>query len=354
MASVEVVNVRKAYGSLEVIHGVSVSIADGEFVTLVGPSGCGKSTLLRMIAGLESISDGRVKIGGRVVNNLPPKDRDIAMVFQNYALYPHKTVAENMSFGLKLRHTPRADIAARVKRAAEILDVSPYLSRYPRQLSGGQRQRVAMGRAIVRDPQVFLFDEPLSNLDAKLRVQMRGEIKELHQRLKTTTIYVTHDQVEAMTMADRIVVMRDGVVEQAGLPLDLYDRPKSLFVAGFIGSPAMNLLKGAIRIDGKPSFVTEAGIELPLKSAPGGSDGRPSIYGIRPEHFLLGEGPVKAEVSVVEPTGSETQVFAKLGDQRIVGVFRERVSARPGEVLMLSPNLGSVHLFDADSGLRLE
>jgi multiple sugar transport system ATP-binding protein len=211
-----------------------------------------------------------------------------------------------------------------------------------------------MGRAIVRDPQVFLFDEPLSNLDAKLRVQMRGEIKELHQRLKTTTIYVTHDQVEAMTMADRIVVMRDGVVEQAGLPLDLYDRPKSLFVAGFIGSPAMNLLKGAIRINGKPSFVTEAGIELPLKSAPGGSDGRPSIYGIRPEHFLLGEGPVKAEVSVVEPTGSETQVFAKLGDQRIVGVFRERVSARPGEVLMLSPNLGSVHLFDADSGLRLE
>jgi multiple sugar transport system ATP-binding protein len=354
MASVEVVNVRKAYGSLEVIHGVSVSIADGEFVTLVGPSGCGKSTLLRMIAGLESISDGRIKIGGRVVNNLPPKDRDIAMVFQNYALYPHKTVAENMSFGLKLRHTPKADIAARVKRAAEILDVSPYLSRYPRQLSGGQRQRVAMGRAIVRDPQVFLFDEPLSNLDAKLRVQMRGEIKELHQRLKTTTIYVTHDQVEAMTMADRIVVMRDGVVEQAGLPLDLYDRPKSLFVAGFIGSPAMNLLKGAIRINGKPSFVTEAGIELPLKSAPGGSDGRPSIYGIRPEHFLLGEGPVKAEVSVVEPTGSETQVFAKLGDQRIVGVFRERVSARPGEVLMLSPNLGSVHLFDADSGLRLE
>ena len=266
-----------------------------------------------------------------MVNNLPPKDRDIAMVFQNYALYPHKTVGENMSFGLQLRRTPKAEIATRVNRAAEILDISPYLSRYPRQLSGGQRQRVAMGRAIVRDPQVFLFDEPLSNLDAKLRVQMRGEIKELHQRLKTTTIYVTHDQVEAMTMADRIVVMRDGVIEQAGLPLDLYDRPTSLFVAGFIGSPAMNLLKGVIRINGKPSFVTEAGVELPLKSAPIGMDGRPCVYGIRPEHIALGGG-VKAEVSVIEPTGSETQVIAKLGAQKIVGVFRERVSAKPGEI----------------------
>ena len=216
-------------------------------------------------------------IGGRVVNELAPKDRDIAMVFQNYALYPHMTVAENMSFALKLRRMPKAEIEARVRRAAEILDISPYLSRYPRQLSGGQRQRVAMGRAIVREPQVFLFDEPLSNLDAKLRVQMRAEIKELHQRLKTTTIYVTHDQVEAMTMADRIVVMRDGVVEQAGLPLDLYDRPATLFVAGFIGSPAMNLFRGSIRINGKLSFVTDSGVELPLKSAPGGSDGRPCI-----------------------------------------------------------------------------
>ena len=232
MASVDVVNVRKAYGGVEVIHGVSISIADGEFVTLVGPSGCGKSTLLRMIAGLESIGDGKIRIGKRVVNNLAPKDRDIAMVFQNYALYPHKTVAENMSFGLKLRRTAKAEIEARVRRAAEILHVTPYLSRYPRQLSGGQRQRVAMGRAIVRDPQVFLFDEPLSNLDAKLRVQMRAEIKELHQRLKTTTIYVTHDQIEAMTMADRIVVMRDGVVEQVGAPLDLYDRPATLVRRG--------------------------------------------------------------------------------------------------------------------------
>jgi len=353
MASVDVVNVRKSYGGVQVIHGVSVSIADGEFVTLVGPSGCGKSTLLRMIAGLESITEGKIKIGPRVVNNLAPKDRDIAMVFQNYALYPHKTVAENMSFGLKLRHTPKAEIQARVQRAAAILDVTPYLSRYPRQLSGGQRQRVAMGRAIVRDPQVFLFDEPLSNLDAKLRVQMRGEIKELHQRLKTTTVYVTHDQVEAMTMADRIVVMRDGVVEQIGLPLDLYDRPATLFVAGFIGSPAMNLLKGKVKVNGLPKFVTEAGVELPLKSAPAGVDGRPCFYGIRPEHLAL-NGPVKAEIAVVEPTGSETQVFAKLGDQQLVGVFRERISARPGAPLALSPNLDAVHLFDAEKGTRLE
>ncbi len=354
MASVDVVNVHKAYGAVEVIHGVSISIADGEFVTLVGPSGCGKSTLLRMIAGLELIGDGKIRIGKRVVNNLAPKDRDIAMVFQNYALYPHKTVAQNMSFGLKLRRTPRAEIEARVRRAAEILDVSPFLARYPRQLSGGQRQRVAMGRAIVRDPQVFLFDEPLSNLDAKLRVQMRGEIKELHQRLKTTTIYVTHDQVEAMTMADRIVVMRDGVVEQVGAPLDLYDRPATLFVAGFIGSPAMNLLKGSIRVNGQPSFLTEAGVELPLKSVPGGADGRPCVYGIRPEHLMLAGGDLRAEISVVEPTGSETQVFARLGGQQIVGVFRERISARPGDKLPFSPNLDAVHLFDAENGKRME
>lgn len=353
MASVDVVNARKAYGGLEVIHGVSLSIADGEFVTLVGPSGCGKSTLLRMIAGLESITDGKVKIGPRVVNNLAPRDRDIAMVFQNYALYPHKTVEQNMSFGLKLRNTPKDEIQARVKRAADILHVAPYLSRYPRQLSGGQRQRVAMGRAIVRDPQVFLFDEPLSNLDAQLRVQMRAEIKELHQRLKTTTIYVTHDQIEAMTMADRIVVMRDGVVEQMGAPLELYDRPATLFVAGFIGSPSMNLLKGAVTVKGKPAFVTEGGVELPLKSAPSNIDGRPCIYGIRPEHLAIG-GDFKAEVSVVEPTGSETQVFAKVGGHPIVTVLRDRISAQPGETMLLSPNLDAVHLFDAESGKRLE
>ncbi|TIS16469.1 MAG: ATP-binding cassette domain-containing protein, partial [Mesorhizobium sp.] len=231
MAQVAIANVAKAFGTVKVLHEVSVDIADGQFVVLVGPSGCGKSTLLRMVAGLETVSGGTISIGDRIVNNLPPAKRDIAMVFQNYALYPHKTVEQNMAFALKLRGTDPAIVAERVKRAADILDLNPYLKRYPRQLSGGQRQRVAMGRAIVRDPQVFLFDEPLSNLDAKLRVQMRGEIKALHQRLGTTTIYVTHDQIEAMTMADKIVVLHDGLVEQIGAPLDLYDRPANLFVA---------------------------------------------------------------------------------------------------------------------------
>ncbi|WP_287302240.1 ATP-binding cassette domain-containing protein, partial [Mesorhizobium sp.] len=236
MASVAIGDVYKSFGTVEILHGVSVDIEDGEFVTLVGPSGCGKSTLLRMIAGLEKISRGQIAIGERVVNNVAPKERDVAMVFQNYALYPHMTVAENMAFSLMLKGVAKAESAASVKRAAEILGLVPLLERYPRQLSGGQRQRVAMGRAIVRDPAVFLFDEPLSNLDAKLRVQMRAEIKELHQRLKTTTVYVTHDQIEAMTMADKIVVMHDGIVEQIGPPLELYDRPNNLFVASFIGS----------------------------------------------------------------------------------------------------------------------
>src|ERR1700761_5614372 len=244
MANVAIRNVRKSFGSTEVLHGVSVEINDGEFVILVGPSGCGKSTLLRMIAGLENITGGEIAIGGRVVNNVAPKERDIAMVFQNYALYPHMTVRDNMAFALSLASAPKAVIDQKVGRAAEILSLSPYLNRYPRQLSGGQRQRVAMGRAIVRDPQVFLFDEPLSNLDAKLRVQMRTEIKALHQRLRTTSVYVTHDQVEAMTMADRIVIMQAGRVEQIGRPLDLYDHPANLFVAGFVGSPAMNFLAG--------------------------------------------------------------------------------------------------------------
>jgi multiple sugar transport system ATP-binding protein len=352
MASVGVVDVRKSYGNQEVIHGVSISIEDGEFVILVGPSGCGKSTLLRMIAGLEPITSGDVKIDGRIVNALPPKDRDIAMVFQTYALYPHKTVAQNMGFALMLRRTPKEEIDARVMRAAEILDLVPYLGRYPRQLSGGQRQRVAMGRAIVRDPKVFLFDEPLSNLDAKLRVQMRAEIKELHQRLKTTIVYVTHDQVEAMTMADRIVVMHDGIVEQTGSPLELYDRPANMFVASFIGSPSMNLIKGKIQGKSKPSFLTEDGITLPLMKAPAASDGRPAIYGIRPEHFTLG-GNVKANITVTEPTGSETQVIAKLGKQKIVGVFRERIATRPGEDLAMLPTAGAAHLFDLETGIRL-
>jgi len=352
LASVEIVDLRKSYGDQAVIHGVSIAISNGEFVALVGPSGCGKSTLLRMIAGLEEITGGDVKIGDKVVNGLPPKDRDIAMVFQNYALYPHKTVAENMGFALKLRKTPKAEIDQRVKRAAEILDLMPYLGRYPRQLSGGQRQRVAMGRAIVRAPQVFLFDEPLSNLDAKLRVQMRAEIKELHQRLKTTTVYVTHDQVEAMTMADRIVVLHDGIVEQIGTPLELYDRPNNLFVAGFIGSPAMNMFKGTIRAGAHPHFETADGTRLPLATAPAGSDGLAAIYGIRPEHLTLG-GELKPQVTVIEPTGSETQVIAKLAGEKIIGVFRERVNVKPGETIAMSPDLSLVHLFDAKTGNRI-
>ena len=347
MASVTLSDVRKSYGKAEVIHGVDVSIADGEFVVLVGPSGCGKSTLLRMLAGLETISGGMIEIGDTVVNELEPKQRDIAMVFQNYALYPHMTVAANMGFSLEHRGTSKAEIAQRVQWAAGILGLSDYLERYPRQLSGGQRQRVAMGRAIVRNPQVFLFDEPLSNLDAKLRVVMRGEIKALHQRLKTTTVYVTHDQVEAMTMADKIVVLNGGRIEQIGAPLELYDRPANQFVAGFIGSPAMNFIPGTI---GPGGFAAE-GIVLPLPSAP---DARgKAIYGIRPEHFALSPNGLSAEVLVVEPMGSETQVTMKLGAAQVIGVFRERVAAAPGETITVAPEVSLVHLFDAETGVRL-
>jgi multiple sugar transport system ATP-binding protein len=353
MASVGIRDVRKAFGPVEVIHGVNISIDDGEFVVLVGPSGCGKSTLLRMIAGLENISAGEISIGDRVVNNAPPKERDVAMVFQNYALYPHMTVAANMAFSMKLRGAPQDEIDMRVQRAAEILGLTPLLDRFPRQLSGGQRQRVAMGRAIVRDPQVFLFDEPLSNLDAKLRVQMRTEIKELHQRLKTTTVYVTHDQIEAMTMADKIVVMHDGIVEQIGDPLSLYDRPNNLFVAGFIGSPAMNCLKGKLRLNGKAEFEGPGGVRLPISSAPSGSDGRAAVYGIRPEHFAIADDGVEAEVQVIEPTGSETQVIAKLGGKDIIAVFRERHQFKPGDKIRLKPDPHLVHLFDEVTGERL-
>jgi multiple sugar transport system ATP-binding protein len=353
MASVAIRDVRKAFGAIEVIHGVDVLIADGEFVVLVGPSGCGKSTLLRMIAGLENITSGEIRIGERVVNKVPPKARDIAMVFQNYALYPHMTVAANMGFSLMLRGAPKAEIEGRVKRAADILGLGPLLGRYPRQLSGGQRQRVAMGRAIVRDPQVFLFDEPLSNLDAKLRVAMRIEIKELHQRLKTTTVYVTHDQIEAMTLADRIVVMHDGVVEQIGAPLELYDRPHNLFVAGFIGSPAMNFLNGTIRANGNAEFVGASGVRLPLIAAPPASDGRPVVYGIRPEHFVIADDGAEAQVQVVEPTGAEMQIAARFGSDEIIAVFRERLSFKPGDKIRLKPDPRLAHVFDAPSGKRL-
>jgi len=349
MAEVTLSNVRKSYGAVGIIHGIDLGISDGEFVVLVGPSGCGKSTLLRMVAGLETITGGEVRIGPRVVNDLDPKDRDIAMVFQNYALYPHMTVATNMGFSLEHRGGSKAEIAERVKWAADILGLAPLLDRYPRQLSGGQRQRVAMGRAIVRNPQVFLFDEPLSNLDAKLRVVMRGEIKSLHQRLKTTTIYVTHDQVEAMTMADKIVVLNGGRVEQIGAPLELYDRPANQFVAGFIGSPSMNFLNGTITAEG----FAAPGIVLPLPAAAQVHTGRKAVYGIRPEHFALDENGVPAEIILVEPMGSETQVTMKLGETLATGVFRERVSLSPGATIRVRPDLDNVHLFAADGGQRL-
>ncbi len=353
MASVTCRDVRKAFGAAQILHGVSIDILDGEFVVLVGPSGCGKSTLLRMIAGLENITSGEISIGDRVVNLVPPKERDIAMVFQNYALYPHMTVAANMAFSMKLRGAPLSEIESRVRQAADILGLTPLLERYPRQLSGGQRQRVAMGRAIVRDPQVFLFDEPLSNLDAKLRVAMRTEIKELHQRISTTTIYVTHDQIEAMTMADKIVVMHDGLVEQIGAPLDLYDKPDNQFVAGFIGSPAMNFLPGTIKANGTLGFSGPGGAVLPLGMAPAGSDGRPAIYGVRPEHFTLRDDGTEAVVQVVEPTGSELHVAAKIADVEIVAVFRERHKFKPGDKIRIKPDPALVHLFDQSTGKRL-
>src|SRR4051812_24650025 len=355
MAAVKIAAVHKWFGSTQVIRGVDVAIADGEFCVLVGPSGCGKSTLLRMIAGLVEIGDGEIAIGDRVVNRVQPKERDIAMVFQNYALYPHMTVRDNMSFALKLAKRGSADIQQRVARAAEILGLAPFLDRYPRQLSGGQRQRVAMGRAIVRDPQVFLFDEPLSNLDAKLRVQMRTEIKELHQRLRTTSIYVTHDQIEAMTMADRIVVMRDGIVEQSGDPLALYDAPVNTFVAAFIGSPAMNLVPGVVRMNGATSGVEfEGGVRLPMPRESRAIDGQSVLYGMRPEHCLVTQsGGLPAEVVVVEPTGADTQLFCRFNGQEITSLVRDRVSCRAGDRVGLRPDLARAHLFDAQSGVRL-
>ncbi len=356
MASVHIRNVRKQFGETQVIRGVDIDIADGQFAVLVGPSGCGKSTLLRMIAGLEQITAGEIEIGGKVVNDVLPKERDIAMVFQNYALYPHMKVRDNMAFSLLLAKRPRSEIDQRVNQAAAILGLADLLDRFPRQLSGGQRQRVAMGRAIVRDPQVFLFDEPLSNLDAKLRVAMRTEIKELHQRLKTTSVYVTHDQIEAMTMADQIVVMRDGLVEQRGGPLDLYDHPANVFVAGFIGSPAMNFLRGRFRREPAGAVVElPGGTRVPAPRDAVASDGQEVVFGTRPEHLALvpeGRG-LPATVVVVEPTGADTQVFAKVDDTELTAVFRERHEFRPGEAIRLLPDHERTHLFDAASGMSL-
>ena len=352
MATVRLDGVVKRYGETQVIHAIDLDIADGEFVVLVGPSGCGKSTLLRMIAGLETISGGELSIGGARANEVPPQKRNIAMVFQSYALYPHMTARQNIAYGPRLRGEAKPEIEAKVGKAAGILNLFDYLERLPRQLSGGQRQRVAMGRAIVRNPQVFLFDEPLSNLDAKLRVVMRSEIKAMHQRIGTTTIYVTHDQIEAMTMADKIVVLHDGNIEQVGAPLELYDRPANLFVAGFIGSPAMNFLEGRIE---EGVFRTDKGLILPLPAdlSPASAGGRPLVYGIRPEHIRASDQGIQGRATIVEGTGSE--IFAKLdcGGEQLSCLFRERIDIRFGDTVGVSIDEKRVHLFDKATGQRL-
>jgi multiple sugar transport system ATP-binding protein len=356
MASVELRDIRKSYGPVEVVQGVDLTIANGEFVALVGPSGCGKSTLLRMVAGLESITGGSIVIDGRVVNGVPTRLRDIAMVFQSYALYPHMSVFDNMAFTLRLRNANRAGIWPGVDAAAEALGIRHLLARHPRELSGGQRQRVAMGRAIVRTPKVFLFDEPLSNLDAKLRVQMRTEVKSLHQRLGATSIYVTHDQVEAMTMADRIVLLHQGVIAQAGPPLELYDYPVNLVVAGFIGSPSMNFLSGVYRTIAGKGVLAENGLPAALEiGAYAVAEGHEVVLGVRPEHFEILEhgGGIAATVNVVEPTGSETIVAVKTAAAEITIVTHKRLALRPGDCIGISPQRERLHLFEKASGRRL-
>ncbi|GAA3753798.1 ABC transporter ATP-binding protein [Terriglobus aquaticus] len=352
MAEVHIRDVHKRHGDAHILRGIHLDIRDGEFVVLVGPSGCGKSTLLRMIAGLEEVTAGEIRIGSRVVNDLPAKDRDIAMVFQSYALYPHLTVAGNMGFSLRLKGMNKADIAAKVNAVAETLGLANLLDRFPRQLSGGQRQRVAMGRAIVRNPQVFLFDEPLSNLDAKLRISMRAEIKELHQRLQTTTIYVTHDQVEAMTLASRIVVLHGGTVEQIGTPMDLYDRPANQFVAGFIGAPAMNFLPAHLV---GSALQVNSGPALPA-SISGAVATDAVTFGIRPEHLRAvapaAPGSIAGTVAVVEPTGSETILIVQSVTGRLTALVRERIDLQPGQPVSLQPVPGLGHVFNAQ-GLRI-
>ncbi|GHA33203.1 ABC transporter ATP-binding protein [Devosia pacifica] len=350
MAQVSVAQLKKTYHKTDVLHGIDFDVADGEFVALVGPSGCGKSTLLRMIAGLEDVTGGKISIGEKVVNDVSPKDRDIAMVFQNYALYPHMTVARNMGFSLYLRGGAKDEIARRVQETSAMLGLSDLLDRLPGQLSGGQRQRVAMGRAIVRQPSVFLFDEPLSNLDAALRVQMRADIRDLHDRLGSTSIFVTHDQIEAMTMSDRIIVLRNGKLEQAGTPLDLYDRPGNAFVAGFIGSPAMNLLPGEI-VEGEVRLNDK--LTVPAESRAAGS----VIWGIRPEHLdwtpEAGSGVISGTVTGIERTGSSDLVIADCSGCRIMAVFQERHSIERGSTVHLRPRPGFAHLFDAETTVRL-
>jgi sn-glycerol 3-phosphate transport system ATP-binding protein len=352
MAKVGFRDVRKSYGDLEVIHGVTADVADGEFIVIVGPSGCGKSTLLRMVAGLEAISGGEIDIGDRVVNRLEPKDRDIAMVFQNYALYPHMSVFDNMAYGLKIRGFKRDDVKARVDRAADILELGPLLLRKPRQLSGGQRQRVAMGRAIVREPAVFLFDEPLSNLDAKLRVQMRFEIQKLHRRLGTTSLYVTHDQVEAMTLAHRMVVMNAGRAEQVGTPMEVYDNPATLFVAGFIGSPAMNFLPA--KADGGAHFSLLAGGRV--TAAVGGAEaGRAVTIGIRPEHLRPStpdDAVVSGPIEMVEQLGADTLVHVGHGASTII-VRLPHGQYEVGATMHAKADPPKIFLFDSATGARI-
>jgi multiple sugar transport system ATP-binding protein len=357
MAKLHLRDVRKSYADLEVIHGISMDIADGEFVVIVGPSGCGKSTLLRMVAGLETITSGEIAIGDRVVNKLEPKDRDIAMVFQNYALYPHMSVYDNMAFGLKMRKFGKGEIEKRVRDAADILGIGEMLKRKPRQLSGGQRQRVALGRAIVRHPRVFLFDEPLSNLDAKLRVQMRVELKKLHQRLGTTAIYVTHDQVEAMTLGDRVVVMRDGVVQQVGEPLELYHSPANKFVAGFIGSPAMNFVRVTVT-EASGSLIAENSglrIKLPVETAQRlrGHIGREITLGVRPEDLTVASSAdvdnpcFDAVAEVVEQLGSEILLDMKVGDGVMVASIEPTVRVKVHDKLRIAMRSSRLHVFDA-------
>lgn len=359
MAKLEISQLRKSYGRMEVIHGVDLTVNDGEFVSLIGSSGCGKSTLLRMIAGLEDVTSGTIALNGRVINDVEPKDRDIAMVFQNYALYPHLTVAENMAFSLRLRKVSKRDSKIAVEQVAELLGLTPYLDRKPKALSGGQRQRVAMGRAIVRKPHVFLFDEPLSNLDAKLRVQMRLEIKALQKRLGTTSIYVTHDQVEALTMSDRLVLLNEGRVEQIGTPMDVYHRPTNIFVATFIGSPSMNIVDGVLLREGDRVFAQVNTAKIPLKAFQGGANGTPIKLGIRPEHFEIStvagmNDTIDFEVSMLETTGAETHAYGQFGGTLMTVLFPGSDHPGIGSSVSLCADAEHLHVFDKVTGERID
>tara|TARA_B100001146_G_scaffold103898_1_gene91919 strand:+ start:227 stop:1303 length:1077 start_codon:yes stop_codon:yes gene_type:complete len=358
MAGLTLNNLDKFYGKTQVLFNVSLTIEDGEFIVLVGPSGCGKSTLLRMIAGLEDIDKGEILLGEKIINKLAPRDRNVSMVFQNYALYPHLSVAKNISFSLRMRKVEKNVIDQKVKEAAEILGLTNLLTRLPRNLSGGERQRVAMGRAIVREPEVFLFDEPLSNLDAKLRVMMRTKIKEIHHEVKTTTVYVTHDQIEAMTMADKIVVLNEGHIEQVGSPDDLYDKPINSFVASFIGSPSMNLLSGTVVSQkGKKYFQSKNNSLFLLPENSNVKEGQKIIFGFRPEHVDINsstsEDAITVKVKVDQPTGSQSLVFVNLGEEELCFDVLKSYSLKPGKEFKMNPQLQHIHTFDIETGKRI-